>query len=158
MELILVVVISAGMAENSQNGVSRSLKGATSGVASTCCRCACWATASLRSSTPSTATRRLPTTFATSSTWSATLSWAVCTRASWRSPTRLPTYKEYRNYVKRKIRAAKVSYYHTLITNSEPNNNWQIINQLANKINRTSDINELAYEGTTHTEPIEIAK
>ena len=26
MELILVVVISAGMAENSQNGVSRSLK------------------------------------------------------------------------------------------------------------------------------------
>ena len=27
MELILVVVISAGMAENSQNGVSRSLKG-----------------------------------------------------------------------------------------------------------------------------------
>ena len=28
MELILVVVISAGMAGNSQNGVSRSLKGA----------------------------------------------------------------------------------------------------------------------------------
>ena len=29
MELILVVVISAGMAENSQNGVSRSLSGLT---------------------------------------------------------------------------------------------------------------------------------
>ena len=67
------------------------------------------------------------------------------------------TFKEYRNYVKRKIRAAKVSYYHTLIKNAEPNNNWQIINQLANKINRTSDINELTYEGTTHTEPIEVA-
>ena len=61
-------------------------------------------------------------------------------------PSKWEIYKQFRNYVKCKIKIAKETYYRNKIQNAESNDKWKVINELANKTIRTNDIPELRRE------------